>query len=109
FDYAHAGMFLHHLPDVEVMTVLRIMHRLSRRGLIVNDLLRGIVGRIGVRLLLLGAPAIVRHDARVSVAAGFTRRDALELARRAGLVNLTFRRHLLHRFTVVSDHGRRSG
>jgi hypothetical protein len=52
FDYAHAGMFLHHLDDLEVMTALRIMHRLAGRGLIWNDLVRGTV-----ELLLVRSPA----------------------------------------------------
>jgi hypothetical protein len=103
FDYAHAGMFLHHLDDVQVLTALRIMDRLTTRGLIWNDLVRGPVEAIGVRLLALGQPAMVRHDAVVSVAAGFTRREALDLARRVGLVNVRYRRHLFGRFTLVSS------
>jgi len=105
FDYAHAGMFLHHLPDIEVMTVLRMMQRLATRAVIWNDLLRNLVGRLGIRLLTLkrGTPAMVRHDGIVSVAKGFTRAEARHLAARAGLENITVRTHLLHRFTLVSE------
>ena len=102
FDYAHAGMFLHHLDDIEVMTVLRIMDRLAGRGLIWNDLVRGPVELLFVRLLTLGRPAIVRHDGIVSVAAGFTRREALDLARRVGMEDIAYRRHLFGRFTLTS-------
>ena len=86
FDYAHAGMFLHHLDDLEAMTALRIMDRLSRRGVVWNDLARSPLARLGVRALTIGAPPIVRHDATVSVEAGFTRAEALELARRRARV-----------------------
>lgn len=103
FDYAHAGMFLHHLNDVQAMTVLAIMDRLASRGVIWNDLVRGVIGRIGVRLLSLGAPAIVRHDAVVSVDAGFTKREALDLARRAGLERIAYRRFLAYRFTLTGE------
>jgi hypothetical protein len=103
FDYAHAGMFLHHLPDVTVLTVLRIMDRLVRRGLIWNDPVRSSVGRLGVRLLTIGSPPMVKHDGIVSVDAGFTRREALDLAHRVGLERVRYRTHLLHRFTLVSD------
>jgi hypothetical protein len=103
FHYAHAGMFLHHLSDVQVMTVLRIMDRLTTRGLIWNDLIRSRFGKLGARLLTLGLPAHVKHDATVSVDAGFTRSEALDLARRAGLANSRWRNHLLHRFTLVSE------
>ncbi len=103
FAYVHAGMFLHHLPDIEVMTMLRIMQRLATRAVIWNDLLRGLVGRIGIRLLVIGAPAMVKHDGVVSVAKGFTVREARELARRAGLENPHVGTHLFHRFTLVSS------
>ena len=102
FDYAHAGMFLHHLDDIEVMTVLRIMERLTTHGMIWNDLVRGPVEKLAVRLLVLGRPAMVRHDAVVSVAVGFTRREALDLAARVGLPNVKFRRHLFGRFALTS-------
>ncbi|MHC4710331.1 MAG: methyltransferase domain-containing protein, partial [Planctomycetota bacterium] len=102
FDYAHAGMFLHHLDDIEVMTALRIMHRLAGRGLIWNDLVRGTVELLLVRLLTLGRPAIVHHDGIASVAAGFTRHEALDLARRVGLPDIAYRRHLFGRFTLTS-------
>ncbi len=102
FDYAHAGMFLHHLEDVEVMTVLRIMDRLTTRGLIWNDLVRSRVSSLLLRPLLAGRPPMVRHDALASVAAGFTRAETLDLARRVGLEGVEYRRHLFGRFTLTS-------
>lgn len=102
FDFAHAGMFLHHLPDIEIVTVLRIMQRLSRVGVVWNDLARDVTSRIGIRLLTIGTPWFVRHDAVVSVAKGFTRGEALDLARRAGLPRPAYRRHLFGRFTLVA-------
>jgi hypothetical protein len=103
FDYAHAGLFLHHLRDVEVMTALRIMQRLSMRGVIWNDLVRVMWPRVMLWPALIGAPAIVRHDAIVSVQAGFTRSEAMDMARRVGWRSPRWRRHLVHRFTLVSD------
>jgi ubiquinone/menaquinone biosynthesis C-methylase UbiE len=104
FDYAHAGLFLHHLEDVQVITVLRMMDRLTTRGVIWNDLLRGWPGKFGVRLLTLGSrvPKMVKHDAIVSVDAGFTRREALDMAHRAGLKRVTLRSYLFYRFTLVN-------
>ena len=61
FDYAHAGMFLHHLSDIELMTVLRIMDRLTTRGVIWNDLVRGPIEKLAVRLLTFRAPAMVKR------------------------------------------------
>ncbi len=99
-------MFLHHLDDIEVMTVLRIMDRLTTHGMIWNDLVRGPVEKLVVRLLVLGRPAMVRHDAVVSVAAGFTKREALYLAARVGLSNVEYRRHMFGRFALTSTKRR---
>lgn len=107
FDYAHAGMFLHHLDDLEVLTALRIMDRLASRGVVWNDLARSPFARVGVRALTLGAPPIVRHDARVSVEAGFTRAEALDIARRVGLAYCTHRLMFFAQRFVVS--GERQG
>ncbi len=105
FDYAHAGLFLHHLEDVDVLTTLRIMDRLTTHGLIWNDLIRGFWARIGVRLLTLpgtGIPAMARHDARVSVEAGFTREEVMKFATRVGLPAVAYRQYNFHRFTLTS-------
>jgi len=102
FDIVHAGMFLHHLPDLEILTVLRIMERLCRIGLIWNDLVRDPVSAVAIRLITLGMPASVRHDAIVSVAKGFTRREAIELARRSGLHEISHRRQRFGRFTLTA-------
>lgn len=102
FDVAHAGMFMHHLPDIEVVTALRIMQRLAPGAVIWNDLVRDLISRVAIRFLTLGTPVKVRHDAVVSVAKGFTRPEALDLARRAGLERAVVRRHLFGRFTLIA-------
>lgn len=102
FDYVHAGLFLHHLPEIEVLTVLRIMDRLSRAGLVWNDLVRSRVGYAAIHLMTVGMPRIIRHDATVSVRAGFTRREAMDLAARSGITRPAYRWNLFtHRFTIT--------
>ena len=41
FDIAHASLVVHHLDPVDAVALLREMARLSRRGIVVNDLVRG--------------------------------------------------------------------
>ena len=110
FDIAHAGLFLHHLQDLEVMTVLRIMDRLAVEGMIWNDLVRSRLSRLGVWLATRGPqiPQMVKHDARVSVDAAFTKAEAIDLAQRAGWIHPQYKRHLVHRFTLVCQK-RQSG
>lgn len=85
FDYVHAGMFLHHFSELRVLTLLAIMNRLARRGVVWNDLVRSRVARAGIHALTVGQRPIVKHDARVSVEAGFTPSEAGDLCARAGI------------------------
>ena len=105
FDYVHAGLFLHHLPDIEVLTVLRIMDRLAKRGLVWSDLHRSRLHRAMARLFTRGKPLIVRHDAVVSFEAGFTRGEVVEIAQRVGIAGWTrYRRPpLWYRFTLAGE------
>lgn len=103
FDVVHAGMFLHHLPDLRVMTMLRVMERSARRLVVWNDLHRSPLAHLGVRVLTARAPEIVRHDARVSVEASFTTSETRELATRAGLERVRVKVHPLQgRFVLTS-------
>jgi hypothetical protein len=103
FDYVHAGMFLHHLSDLRALTMLRIMDRVARRGLVWNDLVRSRLYRGLLNVILVGQPEMVRHDARVSVEAGFTRREVLDMASRLELKYARYGRVLGYRFTLAGE------
>jgi ubiquinone/menaquinone biosynthesis C-methylase UbiE len=104
FDYVHAGLFLHHLAEIEVLTVLRVMDRIARRGIVWNDLVRTRAGAVAVDVLTIGKPHIARHDARVSIRAGFTRPEVLDYARRVGLDYCSYRWSVwTHRFTLAGQ------
>jgi len=104
FDYVHAGMFLHHLEDDDVVRTLGVMGRIATRGVVWNDLLRSAASRLGVRLLTLFASPIVRDDARLSVEKGFTRAEAIDLAAAAGLGGIRIRSMpLAGRFRLTAE------
>jgi 2-polyprenyl-3-methyl-5-hydroxy-6-metoxy-1,4-benzoquinol methylase len=77
FHFAHAALFLHHFPHVEILRLLEEMQRVTSGGLVVNDLHRHplafhairAIGRIFIR------SPIVRHDAPLSVRRGFRAED----------------------------------
>jgi hypothetical protein len=100
FDYVLASLFLHHLSEDEAVRLLRAMDRLSRRGMIVADLLRHRRAYVWISLLTLLSNRMVRHDARASVAHAFTRDEALRLRDDAGLSYLRYYRHFGHRFVL---------
>jgi len=104
FDYVHAGLLLHHLPEIGVLTVLAGMDQVARAGIIWSDLNRAWLAAAGARVLTLGAPAHVRRDAAVSVRAGFTKREVLEIANRLGLTYCRYRLSVAaQRFTLAGE------
>jgi len=106
FDFVHAGLFLHHLRELPTLNVLRQMDQVCRGGVVWNDLVRSRAGFIAIHAMTLGKPEMVKHDARVSVQAGFTKAEAMGIAKRVGLHKPRYDWNLLHhRFTVTSYKG----
>jgi 2-polyprenyl-3-methyl-5-hydroxy-6-metoxy-1,4-benzoquinol methylase len=103
FDYCITSMFLHHLTDIEVLTVLRIMDRLATRGIIWNDLSRSHLGYWSARLVTLPLNDIVRFDGPVSVLAGFKKHEVLDIRARLSLDYTQYHRHFWHRFTLAGQ------
>ncbi len=103
FDYAITGMFLHHLDDEEVVRVLKAMDRISRRGVVVADLLRHRRAYIWIKVITAMSNPMVRHDAAVSVAQAFTEAEVMALRDRAGLGYAQFYRHFGHRFVLAGE------
>jgi ubiquinone/menaquinone biosynthesis C-methylase UbiE len=87
FDVAHASLVVHHLDPPEVVMLLRELHRVSRRGVVVNDLRRGwfpyAVALVTVRAF--GRSAVTRNDGPLSVRRSYTLREQDRLAADAGL------------------------
>lgn len=87
FDIVHASLVLHHFPGDEAVAALRKMAELARLGVVINDLHRHPLHWLGSQVLIpsLSRDELARHDGPISVLRGFTRRELLDLADRAGL------------------------
>jgi SAM-dependent methyltransferase len=86
-DVVVSALFAHHLDDVRLVRFLRWMEQRTRLGWLINDLHRHrvpwLVAHHGARLLRMHR--FVRHDAPLSVARAFDRRDWLGLLEAADL------------------------
>ncbi|HZY64740.1 MAG TPA: methyltransferase domain-containing protein [Rubrobacteraceae bacterium] len=92
FDVATCSLFLHHLETDEAVRVLTEMSRVSRRGIIVNDLVRSWVGYWGTRIFtrVSSKNRLFRNDGPLSVLRAYTRDEMAILAARAGLGPVRF-------------------
>jgi 2-polyprenyl-3-methyl-5-hydroxy-6-metoxy-1,4-benzoquinol methylase len=102
YDAVVSSLFLHHLDDGQAVGLLRRMAGAARCLLLINDLERSLAGLLlaylGTRVLS-GSP-VVHTDGPLSVAAAFTRAEALDLAGRAGLDGAVVQRRWPFRFLL---------
>lgn len=104
FDLVTAALFFHHLSNEEGVTTLREMSRVSRRGVIINDIHRTALAYHGIRAFtsIFGFSPMVRHDGPLSVRRAFKKSDLLEMASDAGLENYTVRWHWAFRWILTN-------
>jgi ubiquinone/menaquinone biosynthesis C-methylase UbiE len=87
FDVAHASLVVHHLEPTEAVGFLAELRRVSRRGVVVNDLIRGrlywLLALAGTRVLTRNR--LTRHDGPLSVRRAYTVAELRALIEAAGL------------------------
>lgn len=91
-DITMTSMTLHHLDDDQAILALNEMARISRLGIIVNDLLRTVHGYAVAWTLgrVATGNRLTRHDAHRSIRRGRTVAELEELALQAGLQRPVF-------------------
>jgi len=101
-DVAMCSQLLHHFTDADIERLLRELHRVSRRAVVVCDLRRSWFAAAGFWLVSfpLCFHPIVRHDGVVSVLRGFTASELRQHVRAATGVSPRIRRRLGFRLTA---------
>jgi ubiquinone/menaquinone biosynthesis C-methylase UbiE len=87
FDVAHCSLLLHHLAPTEAVAALRELRRVSRRGVVVNDLRRGFlpIAATAVAVVALGRSRVTRSDGVASARSAYTLPELDRLLADAGL------------------------
>jgi 2-polyprenyl-3-methyl-5-hydroxy-6-metoxy-1,4-benzoquinol methylase len=103
FDVATCSLVLHHLPPEGVVALLEEMARVSRLGVVVNDIVRWWPGYWGAFLLsrLFSQSPLTRHDGPLSVRKAYTRHEMADLVARAGLRPLAWHGYLGYRVSLA--------
>jgi ubiquinone/menaquinone biosynthesis C-methylase UbiE len=86
-DVAHASLLLHHLDPGAAVRLLVELRRVARRGVVINDLRRGLVPFVATMapLLVLARSGVTRHDGAASARRAYTLDEIDRLLDRAGL------------------------
>jgi SAM-dependent methyltransferase len=87
FDVAHASLFVHHFGPAEAVAILRELRRVARRGVVINDLRRGLLPLLatGVGVLAFGRSCVTWSDGIASARRSYTLTELDELISEAGL------------------------
>ncbi len=87
FDVAHASLFVHHFGPAEVAAILRELRRVARRGVVINDLRRGLVPLLatGAGVLAFGRSRVTWNDGLASARRSYTLAELDELLAGTGL------------------------
>jgi ubiquinone/menaquinone biosynthesis C-methylase UbiE len=104
-DVAACSFFLHHLDPDDVVAALREMRRVSRDGVLINDLVRSRISYLGAWLFsrIFTRNAISRHDAPLSARRAYTRTELVEMAARAGLEPVACSGFFSYRVVMVTE------
>jgi hypothetical protein len=105
FGVGHTSMVVHHLGAEDAVAFLRELRRVSRLGIVVNDLARGRHFWIGAWLLAhtVAASPYTRNDGPLSVRRAWTRDEMVELLGGAGLApTATFLGFAGHRYAIAA-------
>ncbi|MDQ2965263.1 MAG: methyltransferase domain-containing protein [Chloroflexota bacterium] len=105
FDVAHTSLVVHHLEPADAVHLLAEMARVSRRGIVVNDLTRGRIQWLAAWLLALIATRnrYTRHDGPLSVRRAYTAVEMKALLAVAGLRPIATQRDVLrHRYAIAA-------
>jgi ubiquinone/menaquinone biosynthesis C-methylase UbiE len=102
-DIAHASLLIHHFDPDDAMLALAEMQRVSRLGVVINDLRRGLVpfAMTAAAVLALSRSAWTRHDGVLSARRAYTLSELDTLATRAGLTRVSSSARFWPRVTTV--------
>jgi SAM-dependent methyltransferase len=100
FDVVHASLFCHHFGAKQLRVLLAEWSRVSRLGIVINDLQRSVWAYIGITILtrLFSRSMMVRNDAPLSVRRGFQKNELLEVT--SGYGQVTISRHWAFRWLI---------
>jgi protein-L-isoaspartate O-methyltransferase len=103
FEVVTASLLVHHLEADAPIRLLRELHRVARRVVLVSELRRGRWPFLAawLALHLLSRDPMIRHDGPLSVRRGFLPDELVALARQAGWSRPRVARHSFFRLSLI--------
>lgn len=105
FDLFHASLFTHHFDETALQKLFQSAYEQSNLGIIVNDLQRHWFAYYAIKLLTrwFSKSAMVQHDAAISVARGFHKKELAKIFQSAGISHYLIRWRWAFRWQVIIE------
>ena len=102
-DVIFSSLFCHHFKDEELVKMLQWMYQNSISGFFINDLQRNSIAYYLIKALTaaFSKSHLVKHDAPLSVARGFTKKDWKTYFVKAGITNYSIQGKWAFRYLIV--------
>jgi 2-polyprenyl-3-methyl-5-hydroxy-6-metoxy-1,4-benzoquinol methylase len=93
YDIVHASLFLHHFTEEELVVLLRKIAQHTNHAIVINDLHRHPLAYHSIKWLTgwFSKSYLVKNDAALSVAKGFTKKEWGAIFKKAGFTRWTIR------------------
>jgi 2-polyprenyl-3-methyl-5-hydroxy-6-metoxy-1,4-benzoquinol methylase len=103
-----SSLFCHHFTEPELSDMLQWMQRNSQLGFFINDLQRHPLAYYSIKLItrLFSSSYLVKNDAPLSVARGFTRKEWQNIFRDAGIAVYSIDWKWAFRYLITCVHDR---
>jgi len=105
-DIIFSSLFCHHFSDREMVKQLQWMKTNARLGFFINDLHRHKAAYYSIKVLtsLFSKSYLVKHDAPLSVARGFTKEEWIQFFSIAGINDFSIEWKWAFRWLIVSKN-----
>ncbi|MDQ6814092.1 MAG: methyltransferase domain-containing protein [Bacteroidota bacterium] len=105
-DIIFSSLFCHHFTEQQLVYQLQWMKENSKLGFFINDLQRHFIAYYAIKLLTkaFSKSYLVKNDAPLSVARGFTRNEWMNICRQANVTGVNIHWKWAFRYLLVFAH-----
>jgi 2-polyprenyl-3-methyl-5-hydroxy-6-metoxy-1,4-benzoquinol methylase len=104
-DIIFSSLFCHHFTDEQLVSMLQWLQQNSRKGFFINDLHRHWLAYYLIKYItkFFSKSYLVKNDACLSVARGFTKNDWKQLFQKAGIENYGIKWKWAFRYLITCN------
>jgi 2-polyprenyl-3-methyl-5-hydroxy-6-metoxy-1,4-benzoquinol methylase len=105
-DIIFSSLFCHHFTNDQLVSMLQWLKQNSSKGFFINDLQRHWLAYYLIKYItkFFSRSYLIKNDACLSVARGFTKKDLQLLLQKAGINKFEIRWKWAFRYLLISNH-----